>query len=356
MADDDDQKTEEPSERRLQQARQRGQIVQSQELTLWAGMAGITLVLAHLSAGAAARLASAFLPFVERPEQMAVTLEDARAGMTGVLADFALVLAPVILPVCALSLAVALGQTGLLVTTSKLEPDPGRLSPAKGLQRMASTQALVEFGKSLIKVTAVAVVLFLLISPLLTGIEAWSTMPLISAVSEIHRLLVKMATGVTILMTFVAGADYIYQRFSFLRQMRMSKQDVKDEHKQSEGDPQIKARIRRTQRERSRRRMMAAVPTATVVVTNPTHYAVALSYEMESMPAPKVVAKGADLVAARIRELALANDVPIVENPPLARALHASVEIDAEIPADHYQAVAEVIGFVMRSRQKAARW
>ncbi|MEK7819601.1 MAG: EscU/YscU/HrcU family type III secretion system export apparatus switch protein, partial [Pseudomonadota bacterium] len=132
----------------------------------------------------------------------------------------------------------------------------------------------------------------------------------------------------------------------------MTKHEVKEEHKQTEGDPQIKARIRRLRVERARQRMMAAVPKATVVVTNPTHYAVALSYEMGTMEAPKLVAKGVDYLALRIREVAEANDVPIIENPPLARALYATVELESEIPVEHYKAVAEIIGFVMRLKGK----
>jgi flagellar biosynthetic protein FlhB len=151
-----------------------------------------------------------------------------------------------------------------------------------------------------------------------------------------------------VITAIVAVADLVYQRFAFLKQMRMTKQEVREEFRQTEGDPQIKARIRRLRQERSRRRMMAAVPDATVVITNPTHYAVALAYEMVTMPAPKVVAKGADLVAQRIREVATEHEVPVVENAPLARALYGAVEIDQEIPPEHYQAVAQIIGYVMR--------
>ena len=151
-------------------------------------------------------------------------------------------------------------------------------------------------------------------------------------------------------MTAIAGLDYLYQRYLFMKQMKMSKQDVKDEHKQSEGDPQVKARIRKLRAERAQRRMMAAVPEADVVITNPTHYAVALMYKMEEMTAPKLVAKGVDSLAFRIRQVAEENDVPLVENPPLAWALYSAVELDEEIPPEHYKAVAEVIGYVLRLR------
>jgi flagellar biosynthesis protein FlhB len=162
---------------------------------------------------------------------------------------------------------------------------------------------------------------------------------------------VRLSGAVAAMMTILAIVDYAYQRFSFLKQMRMTKQELRDEFKQSEGDPVIKSRIRRLRQDRVKKRMMAAVPGATVVITNPTHYAIALVYEAETMTAPKVVAKGVDFLAQRIREIALENNVPVIENPPLARALHASVEVDDEIPPQHYQAVAQVIGFVMRARQ-----
>jgi flagellar biosynthetic protein FlhB len=170
------------------------------------------------------------------------------------------------------------------------------------------------------------------------------------SIDRIYVVAITLFAGTVAAMTVIAFADYVFQRHTFMKDMRMSKQEVKDEYKQQEGDPQIKARIRKLRMERAQQRMMAAVPDADVVVTNPTHYSVALTYKMDEMAAPKLVAKGVDYLAFRIREIAEANDVPLVENPPLARALYAGVELDEEIPAEHFQAVAEVIGFVMRKR------
>jgi flagellar biosynthetic protein FlhB len=167
--------------------------------------------------------------------------------------------------------------------------------------------------------------------------------------------MLRLAFGVVVITTVLALADYLYQRISFRRSMRMTKEEVKEEYRQQEGDPHIKSKLRQLRAERARRRMMAAVPEAAVVVTNPTHFAVALKYEMGAMGAPRVVAKGADLVAQRIREVAKAHGVPLVENPPLARALYATVELDHEIPAEHYKAVAEVISFVLRAKNRANR-
>ena len=168
----------------------------------------------------------------------------------------------------------------------------------------------------------------------------------------ILNIAILISAGTIAVMTAIAALDFMFQKYQFTKQMRMSKQEVKDEHKQSEGDPQVKARIRALRQQRARERMMAAVPEADVVITNPTHYAVALKYDMEEMPAPKLIAKGIDTLAFRIREVAEEHDIPIVENPPLARALHASVELDEEIPPEHFVAVAEVIGYVMRMKGK----
>jgi len=170
--------------------------------------------------------------------------------------------------------------------------------------------------------------------------------------AEIARLIGRMGLGVFVALTFIAILDYAFQRFSFMKSMRMSKQEVKEEFKQSEGDPMIRARLRQIRMDRARKRMMAAVPTASVVVTNPTHVAVALKYELGTEGAPTVVAKGAELIAQRIREIATEHKVPIVENPPLARALYAGVEVDQQIPPEHYKAVAGIIGYVFRLQGK----
>jgi flagellar biosynthetic protein FlhB len=169
--------------------------------------------------------------------------------------------------------------------------------------------------------------------------------------TDLQIVVFKIIGAVIILMTLIAFIDIIYQRYDHHKKLRMTKQEVKDEFKQTEGDPQIKGRLRQLRQEKARQRMMAAVPESSVVVTNPTHFAVALKYDQATMSAPILVAKGVDLVAKRIRDLARENEIPIVENPPLARALHAGVELDQEVPPEHYQAVAEIIGYVMRLKQ-----
>jgi flagellar biosynthetic protein FlhB len=352
MADDEQSsRTEEPTSRRLQQGRERGQVAQSQDVRTWAVLAGATLALAFFAQGAGERLVRNCLRFLDHPERIDIGMAQGQAGLARVLLDVGWVLAPILLLLAVLGAGSALAQSGLIWAPSRIQPELGKLSPAKGLQRIASLNALTEFIKGLLKLGLVAAVTTALLMPTVAALETWSAASLTATVNYAMRLLVRLSGAVAALMTVLAILDYVYQRFSFMKQMRMTKQELHDELKQSDGDPVIKSRIRRLRQERAKKRMMAAVPGAAVVITNPTHYAVALAYEMETMPAPKVVAKGVDVLARRIREVAEANGVPIVENPPLARALHGSVEVDDEIPAEHYQAVAQVIGFVMRARQ-----
>jgi flagellar biosynthetic protein FlhB len=262
----------------------------------------------------------------------------------------AVILGPTLLLLALFGVGCGLAQSGPMWAPQRLAPQLSKLSPLKGAQRIISVRSVVELLKSLVKLAVVVAVLVLVLRPFAAGIEQWPALSPVAALAQSNDLLIRIAAAVAAVTTLVAAADYLYQRFSFLARMRMTKQELREEFKEADGDPQIKARIRRLGQERARKRMMAAVPTATVVITNPTHFAVALAYDMSSMPAPKVVAKGVDRLALRIREVAAANDVPVVENPPLARSLHASVEIDDEIPPEHYQAVAQVIGWVMKSK------
>jgi len=227
-----------------------------------------------------------------------------------------------------------------------------RINPLTGLKRMFSQQSLVDLVKNLVKLAVVGAVAALLVYPRLKGIERIPLLETPAILAFLHDLLSRLLLAIAVIVAIIAGADWFWQRFTFMRKMRMTKQEVKDEQKQTEGDPMVKARLRSLRMQRARQRMMAAVPKADVVVTNPTHYACALKYDMASMNAPILVAKGQELVALRIRQIAEENDVPIVENPPLARALYATVELDKEIPPQHYKAVAEVISYVFRLKGK----
>lgn len=356
MADgaDDSQKTEAPSQRKLNQAHGKGQVAQSREINNWFGIGAALIVLVFFSGPVAHRIGVALMPYIERPYELSVD-GSAWVAIRGTLVEVGgALLVPAVFMVIA-SIAGALVQTGLIFATDKLVPSLDHLSPIKGFSRIFSLRGIVEFGKNLAKLAVVLAVMAYLLRPELGRLSMLQSLAPMALLDEFRSLVIRLGLGVFSVLTLIAMLDYGYQRFSFLKSMRMSKQEVKEEHKQQEGDPMVRARLRQIRMDRARKRMMAAVPGASVVVTNPTHYAVALKYEMGVKGAPLVVAKGADLVALRIREVAKENNVPIVENPPLARALYGGVKVDQEIPPEHYKAVAEIIGYVFRLQGKLRR-
>jgi flagellar biosynthetic protein FlhB len=235
----------------------------------------------------------------------------------------------------------------LVWSTDALMPKLDRISPAAGLKRLFSKQAAANFLKGLLKLAIVGSVFVVLMWPERRRFESLVTLDLEMLLAVTRSLALKLFVAVVAILAVIAAADYLFQYRQWFARQKMSLRELKDEYKQNEGDPKIKAKIRQLRVGRARKRMMAAVPKATVVITNPTHFAVALQYE-RGMDAPMCVAKGADVLALKIREVAGAHGVAIVENPPLARTLYAVVEIDQEVPAEHYKAVAEVIGYVMR--------
>jgi flagellar biosynthetic protein FlhB len=227
-----------------------------------------------------------------------------------------------------------------------------KLNPISGFGRLFSLRQVLDLIKSMIKIALVSMVAYGTLWPAMSSIDSFVGADVTDTLLELMHLMKRFLIAILVTLLALAVLDYLYQRWEFSRNQRMSKQELKDEFKQQEGDPMIKARLRKLRMERARKRMMKAVPTATVVVTNPTHYAVALKYD-RTMPAPKVVAKGMDLIALRIRDIARENSVPVVENAPLARTLHAMVDIDRDIMPEHYKAVAEIISFVMKLRANA---
>lgn len=352
-ADDDASKTEDPSERKLGEARGKGQVWQSKELGHWSMFFAMVMILAFMGNGIAQDVTKAVVPFFEQADQ--IRLDPGNLGRV-LVATFWEVLKPLIFPLSILlfvAIVPTVVQTGFLFTAEPVKPKLEKLSPMQGLKRIFSAAAAMEAGKNLIKLAIVGTIIYWILKPEFSRVDQLVGLDLLDAMAELKDQTIKLLAGVLAIMLVLAIGDIAYQRYSYLKKMRMSKQDVKEEYKQSEGDPMVKMRLRQIRMERSRRRMMANVPKATVVVTNPTHYAVALQYEPESMPAPKLVAKGADLVAKKIRELAEEHKVPIVENPPVARALYGAMEIDETIPPEHFKAVAEIISFVFKLKKRA---
>ena len=354
MAEDDDDasKTEDPTGKRLDDARGKGHVPVSQDVKHLFVLSSVLAVVALLGPWMARDLTHALVPFMEQAHQIPLDSGGVVLAMGQIAIDVAIILAFPILIVLIGILAASWLQNGFLFTSGPLAWDLNKLNPITGFKRMFSLNGLVELVKGLIKIAIIATIVGVVLWPRMRVPDRFTFQSTAQMLRDLFDLTVLILITIIAVQIIVALADYLYQRWNYARQLRMTKQEVKEEYKQMEGDPQIKARIRSIRMDRARRRMMAAVPTADVVVTNPTHFAVALKYDPTSMAAPRLVAKGTDLVALKIRELAEENDVPIVENPPVARALYATVEIDAEIPPDQYRAVAEIISFVFKLKRR----
>lgn len=348
--EDDAQKTEDPTAKKLSDARDRGEVAQSQEIKTWAILLGGTFGVVLLAPWMARGVRDNAFVYIARPESIPLDMGGFHKLMTDAAVDLVIVLLPLMMLLVVMGLASNIAQVGLKLSIEKIQPDLSKISVLKGIKRMFSMRTLVEFLKGIFKITIVGIISFGLALTLIDDLTLIAEMDFLTSLDRIHMVAILLLASTVLVMTVIAIADYIYQRMEFMKKMRMTQQEVKDENKNAEGDPLVKSRIRQIRMERARQRMMQSVPDADVVITNPTHYSVALQYDIETMPAPIVVAKGVDELAFRIREVAKENDVPLVENAPLARALFASVDIDEEIPAEHFAAIAEIIGFVMRKR------
>jgi len=352
MAEDSDDKTEQPTARKLEKAQNEGNVPMSREVGNLLMILGILVVAGTMAPWIFTDLIGHLRAFLERPHLMTLDILSLRLLVLQMAWHVGLLLALPVGLFIIIGVVSTLGQVGFLFTPKKLMPKLSNLNPISGAKQLFSSQSLVEAGKGLAKVAIIIVVLGAMVVPALRHPDQIIDQDLVTTVSQTQSLIVMLLFFTAMVMAVIAALDVAYTRWSHTEKLKMTKQEVRDEHKDMEGDPKIKSRIRAIRLERHKRRMMAAVPKATVIITNPTHFAVALKYDMEAMGAPVVVAKGADYLALRIRQIADDNEVPIVENPPLARALYAAVEVDQEIPQEHYKAVAEVIGFVMRLKGK----
>ncbi|HEX4293412.1 MAG TPA: flagellar biosynthesis protein FlhB [Rhizomicrobium sp.] len=340
--------TEEPTQKRLSEAHDHGDVVKSTEVSTFVVLAGGTLAIAIFGRSAAESLATTMRMFLEQPDRISLGGGDLRVMMGSILWHVATILGPFFALMVAAGLGGNLIQHRPVFTFDRIKPDFSKLSLGSGLKRMFGVDGLSNLAKGLIKIAIVGVAIWTQVWPERGKLESVLDQSPAGVAGDMSHLLFKVLIAALAALALIAAGDYFLQRFRFLQRNRMSKQEIKEEFRQTEGDPAVKAKIRQIRMERSRRRMIAAVPEATVIITNPTHFAVALKYESGQMAAPVCVAKGVDALALRIREVAKAHDVPIIENPPLARALHASVEVDQTIPAEHYKAVAQVIGYVMK--------
>ncbi len=353
MADDSDSKTEQPTSRKLARAHDEGDVLQSHEVkTAAIIVAGLALVW-FIAGPMMIRIKGILYGFFARADSIRLdTVDGYTAFLTKIFTELVLALLVPFGMFVVVALAATTMQTGLIFSTQKLGFNFERLSPLAGFKRMFSQQSVVDLVKNVLKLAVVGAIAVLIVYPRFKGVASIPLLEVPAILDFLHTILVRLLMAVAVVVVLIAGADWFYQRFAYLKKMRMTKQEVKDEQKQTEGDPMVKARLRSLRMQRARQRMMAAVPKADVVVTNPTHFACALKYDPDSMSAPTLVAKGQDFVALRIRQIANENEIPIVENAPLARALYATVELDKEIPPQHYKAVAEVISYVFRLKGK----
>jgi len=352
---DKSQKTENATPKKLEDASKKGQVAKSQEINHFFMLVSITFVILFFSNNFLVNIGEIILPFIESPHKIST---DAGNILRVSFEVGIKLIAIVSIPIVFFILAAILGnfiQHKPVFSAEQIKPKLSKISLIAGAKRLFSPRSLVEFGKSIAKLFIIGGVIILVVWPDRKILPQMMTVESSELFKIIKFSTLKIFLAVVIIMFFLSIIDFSFQKYEHLKNLKMSKQDIKDENKQSEGDPQIKARIRSLRAERSRQRMMSSVPNADVIITNPTHYAVALEYDGSSMEAPKLLAKGKNKIALKIREIADDNDIPIVENPPLARGIFSSVEIGQEVPPEHYKAVAEVIGYVMKVKGEVAR-
>ena len=353
MAEEQDQsqKTEQPTQKRLDDAREKGQLAASREVGSFLLFTAATLLVMTAAPGIALGLTTLLRGFLAHAATLPTDPASLGQAFSGAFAATGKLMLVPFLGFAAAAIGAAALQNGIVWSAESLKPKAERLSPLAGFKRLFSAKTLVEFLKNIFKILLVAIAGIAVLWPEMPHLLMSAELQALPLAGYMTTLCLRLLMVAAAIMAFLAGLDYLWQRFDFMKRMRMSRRDIQDEQKQSDGDPHIKARLRQMRMEQARQRMMADVPKATVVITNPTHVSVALRYDPENEAVPVVVAKGVDHMAMKIREVAKANGVPLMESPPLARALHKRVEIGQTIPEQHYKAVAEIIGYVMRLRR-----
>ena len=349
MADenqDESQKTEEPTQKKLDDAHEKGQIIFSKEVTNFAVFTAISMCIIFLFPSLSVKALS-ISKYIEHSHHIILDGYKLKQMMQEAFKDlFAIILIPA-LAIVSFSILSSLMQTGgLLISTDPITPKLSKISPLAGLKRMFSLRSVSELVKGIIKMIIVGGCMYVVVKPELSSLKMIHQVSTKSLINMMYILITRMLYAVCIIMFFIAILDYMYQKYEFMKNMKMSKQDIKDEYKQTEGNPEIKAKIRSLRMNKIKSNIAQAVPTADVVITNPTHYGIAIKYDENTMNAPVVVAKGVDNLVPIIKQIAKDHQVPIVENPPLARSLYDNVEVNEEIPEQHYRAVAEVISYV----------
>jgi flagellar biosynthesis protein FlhB len=356
MSDTQDRssKTEAPTARRIQQAREDGQVAKSPEAASFAALLAACCTTLLAGGDIARQVADRLMPFIAHPDQI-----DLSAN--GALLVFKTAFEAAAPAAVILAAAVAAGvfgnlvQTGVLFAPKAIMPDFSKVGFGAGLKRLVGVDNLLNFGKSLLKLIAMTAVVWSVMHPHARDLPALAWMEPGAMLAFSYDVLRSVVVAALIVFGVSAGGDYFLQRWRFTERLKMSREEIKQENKDTDGDPHIKGKLRQMRMQRAKKRMMAEVPKATMVIMNPTHYAVALRYVQGETAAPICVAKGLDEVALKIREVAEEHRIPVIEDPPLARALYAVIELDETIPREHYEAVAKIVGFIMGKGRRRAR-
>jgi flagellar biosynthesis protein FlhB len=351
MAENDQERTEEATSRRRDEAREKGQVARSQEMISVGILVACLIYFYFGSSGLLKNIMELMTIGFRTASQADLTVESFKSLFNDYVFKGFIILFPIMLTVLVAGILGNVLQIGVMFSSESLIPKFEKIDPIKGFKRLFSVRSIVELIKSIFKMCIVGIVAYIIIKAEISNMIPLMEQSVWGIMIYFGQVCFKILLATTIVLVILAILDYIYQRWEYEKSLRMTKQEIKDEYKNTEGDPLIKSRIRRLQREIAQKRMMSKVPKADVIITNPTHLAVAIQYDSENMMAPKVVAKGANIIAEKIREIARENDVPIVENKPLAQVLYKTVDIDNSIPEDLYRAVAEVLAFVYEQKK-----
>lgn len=354
-APDQESKTEQPTEKKIRDSLDQGKIPVSREASIFASMAALMVIQSFLIGQGVQQLVPTLKGFLDDPDGIRLnTGADAQNLLSVVGLQAMRFMLPLVIVLIAFGLAASLLQNAPRLVLDRIQPNFSRISPAQGWSRIFGAQGLVEFAKAVFKLVSVSIVVgFILRASEARAFEAMYTDP--AALPEmILTIAMRIVSAICITTILLVALDLAWSRFHWRRELRMTRQELKDEHKQAEGDPLVKARLRSLARDRSRRRMIASASKASLVIANPTHYAIALRYRRDENPAPLVLAKGADAIALKIRAVAEQNNIPVIENKALARALYEAVQVDQVIPSEFFRPVAEIIYFLQSQQSPRA--
>ncbi len=352
-SEDPESKTEDPTQRRLEQALERGQVINSREVTSFFMLVVLTMLVAWVLPFTYKNTGLMLKSIIDNAHDIDITGRGLRNLMIELLLK---VLFYSAVPLFSLMLAAILSsfvqQGQINFSAETLAPSLSRISPSSGFKRIFSMRSFIEFIKGLIKISIMLTCLYLYIVSNIDNLEFYQQIDLSVLLAKTQDLVNNILLIVCIITAIIAGADYFYQRFEYFKSLMMTKEEIKQEHKQSDGNPEIKQKLRAIRLERVKKSLITAVPKADVIITNPTHFSIALKYDSDKMAAPILLAKGQDAIALKIREIANEHDIPLVENAELARALYSNVEVDEEIPIKYYETVAQIISYVYKIKGK----